>query len=121
MAYVILAKGKGKLFFITETTDTIIFLTLYIVSFNLWGIDGFGYAFFLWYFTYSLIVGFSYFSIFKLRLDFSCYQWITWALVSSIGALICMENDCIIGTIAILIAATSFSALKFTKMIRKKQ
>ena len=121
MAYVILAKGKGKLFFITETTDTLIFLTLYITSFHFFGLDGFGYAFFGWYFIYSIIVAFCYFHIFKLRLATSCYQWIVWALATSISAFYCMENDCIIGTVIILVATITFSGYKFLQIMKRNK
>ncbi len=120
MAFVILAKGKGKMFFITEVIDTVVYLSLYIVSYRSWGLDGFGYAFVAWYFTYTLIVAFCYYRIFKLKLKKSCYQWIVWALISSVSALLCMENDNVWGTAIILVLTVVFSGVRFRKLIGRK-
>lgn len=119
MAYVILAKGKGKLFFITETIDIFIFLALYISAYHLWGMDGFGYAFFAWYFCYTLIVVYVYFGIFKLRLAKSCYQWIVWALVTSISAFLFMQNGSYVGAAIILVITSVVSSHRFIKMMRR--
>ena len=119
MAYVILAKGRGKLFFITEVIDTVIFLALYITAFNLWGLDGFGYAFFTWYFSYTVIVVFCYFKIFNLTLKKSCYKWIAWALLTSISALTLMESGCMIGTAVILLITAGYSAMSFKKLMSR--
>ena len=119
MAYVILAKGKGKLFFITETVDTFIYLALYISAFHLWGMDGFGYAFFSWYFSYTLIVTFIYYRIFHLRLKASCFQWIAWALCTSFSAFLFMQNECYIGAAIVFIIATVASTIKFVQMMRR--
>lgn len=117
MAFVILAKGRGKLFFISEVIDTVIYLSLYIVSYHLWGLDGFGYAFVAWYFSYTLIVVFCYFRIFKLKLKKSCYQWIAWALVTTVSALVCMEMGYTWVTVAILLVTVAYSGMRFRKLI----
>ena len=121
MAFVILAKGKGKLFFITEFIDTVIYLSIYIVSFNLWGMDGFGYAFLAWYFTYTLIVIFCYFRIFKLNLSTSCYKWIAWALLTAVSSLLLMENGYTAATVLILVITTVFSGIRFKRLISRKK
>lgn len=117
MAFVILAKGRGKLFFISELIDTVIYLSLYIMSYHLWGLDGFGYAFVAWYFTYTLIVVYCYFHIFKLKLKKSSYQWIAWALVTSVSALVCMESGYTMATVAILVITVAFSLARFRKLV----
>lgn len=117
MAFVILAKGRGRLFFISEAADTVIYLLLYIISYNLWGLDGFGYAFVAWYFTYTLIVAFCYFRIFKLKLGKSCYQWIVWALTTTVSALLCMECGYTWATVTIFMITVVFSCIRFRKLI----
>ena len=119
MAYVILAKGKGKMFFITEALDALICIALYIISFHYWGIDGFGYAFFAWYLSYTLITAYCYFRLFGLRLTRSCYLWTSWALATSIATFAFMQHNCYIGAIAMLIITTSFSAVHFTRLMRR--
>ena len=63
MAFVILAKGDGRIFLLTEISSSFVSLVLNIVAFNLWGIAGLGWAYILWYFIYTLIV----WSVFKHR------------------------------------------------------
>lgn len=119
MAYVILAKGKGKLFFVIEVFDLLVFLVLYIVAFNLYGIDGFGYAFLLWYLEYTILVMVVYYSVFKLKLKKSCFLWIVWGLFTTVSALVSIANECIAITAIILLVTTAFSLIKFKEMMCK--
>ena len=116
MAFVILAKGKGKIFFITEIISTITFLLIYIPAFKFFGLNGFGLAFLLWYVLYAIIIAFVYYRLFKLRLSVSCYKWLIWALLTSSTALLLTETGNTIATILILIVATVYSAIKFKKI-----
>jgi hypothetical protein len=81
--------------------------------------DGFGYAFFSWYFSYTLIVTFIYYRIFHLRLKASCFQWIAWALCTSFSAFLFMQNECYIGAAIVFIIATVASTIKFVQMMRR--
>lgn len=56
MAFVILSKGDGKIYLITEISSAMISLILNIVAFNLWGIAGLGAAYIVWYLIYTIIV-----------------------------------------------------------------
>ena len=49
MGYVILAKGKGRLFIFTETVDAIIHVVAVLIFARIWGLDGAGIAFLLLY------------------------------------------------------------------------
>lgn len=120
MAFVILAKGTGKIFFITEITSTIIFLFLYIPAFNIFGLNGFGVAFLLWYLFYSIIIAFVYYRKFRLKLNIACYKWLIWSLITSSTALLLMETNNTIATIVLLIVTTAYSALKFKKLFSHK-
>lgn len=120
MAFVILAKGTGKIFFITEITSTIIFLFLYIPAFNIFGLNGFGVAFLLWYLFYSIIIAFVYYRKLRLKLNIACYKWLIWSLITSSTALLLMETNNTIATIVLLIVTTAYSALKFKKLFSHK-
>lgn len=120
MAFVILAKGTGKIFFITEITSTIIFLFLYIPAFNIFGLNGFGVAFLLWYLFYSIIIAFVYYRKFRLKLNIACYKWLIWSLITSSTALLLMETNNTIVTIVLLIVTTAYSALEFKKLFSHK-
>lgn len=121
MAYVILAKGKGKTFFFTETTSTIVFLLLYISFFNLFGLDGFGISFILWYLVYTIIIAYIYYHKFNLKLKKSCYKWIVWSLFTTSSALVSMEINYIWITIIILAITILHSATQFKQMITHRK
>lgn len=121
MAYVILAKGRGKLFLITETLSTVNFFVLYVAAYHFMGLDGFGYAFLAWYFAYVVIIGFCYYRVFKLKLAKSCYQWIAWSIVASVSALLLMQHGSVAGTAAVLVVAVVFSLLQFKKLMFRRK
>ncbi len=56
MAYVILVRGDGKLYLFTELLSCVFYLLFNFTAYSLYGIDGLGYAYFLWYFAYTAIV-----------------------------------------------------------------
>lgn len=121
MAFVILAKGKGKIFFITETSSTLIFLLLYIPAYHLFGINGFGIAFLVWYLLYALIISYVYYRIFHLSLKPSCFKWLIWALAATSATLLAMETGNIVVAVAILACTLIFSASQFKKMMFRRK
>lgn len=56
MAYVILAKGDGRIYILTETLSAIAYLALYIPLFANWTFSGLGWAYLLWYAFYFAVV-----------------------------------------------------------------
>ncbi|MCM1110765.1 MAG: oligosaccharide flippase family protein [Clostridium sp.] len=52
MSYVVLARGDGRLFMITEILSATVYLALSVGCFRAWGVTGFGVAFLLWYLVY---------------------------------------------------------------------
>lgn len=56
MAYMILAKGDGRIFLITESISATLSLLLNIAGYTLAGIAGIGISFTLWYALYALII-----------------------------------------------------------------
>ena len=119
MSYVVLAKGRGKMFFIIEVLDIFVFLGAYIAAYNWYGIDGFGGAFILWYFISTLIVMSCYYCIFKLSLHPSCFKWGAWSLLTSVVTLLAMQNEMVLVAVAMLVITTAFSAFQFRKMMRR--
>lgn len=61
MAYVILAKGDGVIYLVTESLSAALSLVLNIVAFRLWGIAGLGVSYALWYLGYLVIIAIVYF------------------------------------------------------------
>lgn len=119
MSFVVLAKGRGKMFFIIEVMDIFVFLGAYIAAYHFFGLDGFGGAFVLWYFISTLIVMFCYYYFFKLRLNVACFKWGLWALITSTIALIAMQNELIFVAVAMLVITIAYSAVKFRQLMRR--
>ena len=57
MAFVILARGDGKVYMITESASVVVGAVLNITFYNYWGLSGMGISFVLWYLIYNIIVG----------------------------------------------------------------
>ena len=91
MAFVMLAKGDGKIYLITESLSAVMGLTLNIVCFILWGVDGLGYAYFAWYVIYTIIVAVVYFKVYHLTLSVKCYRNLATTLLVCVVAVLAMQ------------------------------
>lgn len=87
IAYVILARGDGKVYLITETTSAVIGLTLNIVFFEAFGMLGLGISYILWYMLYALIVYIVYRFNYGLRLGQGITRLIIYAVVMGIASV----------------------------------
>ena len=67
MSYVILAKGDGPTFLLTESISAVAALGLNIVAFRLWGVSGLGVSYTLWYLLYVAIIAVVYCLRYRLR------------------------------------------------------
>lgn len=56
MAFAIIARGDGKIYMLTETMSSAVYLALYIPLFKHFGFVGIGVGYIIWYFIYMLIV-----------------------------------------------------------------
>ena len=56
VAFVILAKGDGRLYFLTELVSSVICVLLNVAGYLMWGMAGVGISFTLWYALYLAIV-----------------------------------------------------------------
>lgn len=119
MSFVVLAKGRGKMFFIIEVMDIFVFLGAYITAYHFYGLDGFGGAFILWYFISTLIVMFCYYHFFNLRLNAACFKWGLWALSASIITLVAMQNGLMLVAVAMLVITAVYSAVKFRALMSR--
>ena len=119
MSFVVLAKGRGKMFFIIEVMDIFVFLGAYITAYHFYGLDGFGGAFILWYFISTLIVMFCYYHFFNLRLNAGCFKWGLWALSTSIVTLVAMQNGLVLVAVAMLVITAVYSAVKFRALMSR--
>ena len=91
MAFVMLAKGDGKTYLITESLSAIMGLALNIVCYIWWGVDGLGYAYLAWYAIYTIIVGVVYFKVYHLTLSVKCYRNLVATLIVCVIAVLSMQ------------------------------
>lgn len=108
LSFVMLAKGDGKIFLITESLDAVIGLVLNIVCFSLWGVDGLGYAYLVWYAIYTIIVAVVYFKVYHLTLSVKCLRNLGATLVVCIAAVLAMQYGTWYITAIILVITAPF-------------
>ena len=107
-SFVMLAKGDGKIFLITESLDAVIGLALNIVCFSLWGVDGLGFAYIAWFACYTIIVGVVYFRVYHLTISIKCLRNLVATLLVCIAAVLAMQHSLWPVAAAIFIIATPF-------------
>lgn len=56
IAFVILARGDGKIYLLTETLSAISCILLNIGAYKYWGLEGLGMAYLVWYVIYTIVV-----------------------------------------------------------------
>ena len=108
LSFVMLAKGDGKIFLITESLDAVIGLVLNIVCFSLWGVDGLGYAYLAWYAIYTIIVAVVYFKVYHLTLSIKCLRNLGATLVVCVAAVLAMQYGTWYITAIILVVTAPF-------------
>ena len=118
MAFVILARGDGKTYVITEAVSATVGLVLNILFYRWWGITGLGLSFLAWYVVYTLIIGVVYFHHYRLTLSWgSAANWL-WALAVATGVVIAMQLSCLWLAVVVAIVSMAVSALQLVKQWR---
>jgi O-antigen/teichoic acid export membrane protein len=117
IAFVILAKGSGKIYLITETLSAISGLVFNIVFYQLWGLEGFGIAFIAWYVLYTVIVGFVYYRTYHLHLHRSIAYSTSAAVVCSVAIFLAMNTGMIAVAVIISVATIVFCLVRLRKML----
>ena len=117
MAYVILARGDGRIFLLTESLSAITCLTLNIVAYTYWGLNGLGVAYVVWYLIYMLIVGI----IYRFRYNLSLGKGVLrLALLSTFVALISIVGYFVLGWYIPAAIGTIFIPIAIKRILRKK-
>lgn len=118
MSFVILAKGDGRVFLVTETLSAAAGLGLNIAFYNRWGLDGLGVSFAVWYAVYVAIVSVVYFHRYKLRLSGRCLMSAAWAMAAALCALAAMQSGNVATAATVAVAAVAVSAVQARRMWR---
>ncbi len=110
MGYVLIAKGKSKLFAFTSITFNSIYLLLTIYGYRLWGVTGVGIAFLLYYMVHFVGIGVLVSQLFSICLKRVFFKLFTIVLVLS-GAAFCLQSiaaDWLKYSGAVVLCLTSF-------------
>ena len=118
MAFVILARGDGKIYLLTETLSAITSITLNIIAYNHWGLNGLGIAYVLWYITYTIIIGCVYHYRYNLKLGKGTLQLIT---ISSLIALVCAISYFYIGWYISAVIGIILLPIAFYRLLLRKR
>lgn len=118
MAFVILSKGSGKLYLITETISALSGFVLNILFYHFWGLTGLGLSFLVWYVFYSLIISAIYKYYYKLKLNPSIYYLIILSVIVSTGVLYIINNSLLTFAIVVSVIASAFCIYRLCKLLR---
>ncbi len=117
MAFVIIAKGSGKIFIVTESIDAILGLALNITFYHLWGLEGLGVSYIIWYVLYTIMIWIVCKYTYKIVLHKSVALVIATTVVVCLASYIGMHYDMAWITALIVGCAAIFSMLKLRKMM----
>ncbi|MDE7153354.1 MAG: oligosaccharide flippase family protein [Muribaculaceae bacterium] len=118
-SYVILAKGDGKTFVVTEFISSAFFLIINILTYKYYGIRGMGYAYTLWYFLYLISTSVVFFRRYRYKLDPKAFRLLAFGTVAGTASLLLVSYT---GWIAGVIFATAISlpmGHKLLKLVKK--
>ena len=121
LAVTIIAKGDGRTFLFTETTSVVTGFVLNVTFYNLWGLDGLGFAYMTWYAAYCVITGFVYFRRYRYTLSHATtfISLVAFASVAAIAVL--LEAQLTLFAIALTAALCAFSFFILRNSLRTKR
>lgn len=117
LAFVMLARGDGKTYLITESADAVVSLALNIACYSLWGLNGLGVAFVLCYVSYTAMVAFVYLRVYRLRLIPSCLGNVAWTLAAAVATMACMQAGITWGAVALAAIVLTVAALQARRFL----
>ncbi len=110
MAFVMLAKGHGKIFLVTETVSAVTVLVLNMLCYSQWGVDGLGYAYLLSYIIYTAVVAVVYFGVYRLKLNNWCWLALSATVTTCVVMVLLVNRMHWGGAISLLVLVAIISA-----------
>ena len=110
MAFVMLAKGHGKIFLVTETVSAATVLVLNMLCYSQWGVDGLGYAYILSYIIYTAVVAVVYFGVYRLKLNNWCWLALLTTVTTCVVMVLLVDRMHWGGAISLLVLVAIISA-----------
>ncbi|MDE6135320.1 MAG: oligosaccharide flippase family protein, partial [Muribaculaceae bacterium] len=118
IAYVMLARGDGRAYILTECISAVCYLAIGIPFFAQWGFPGLGAGYVLWYMIYLAVV----YSVYRVRYGLSLAKGITELFAAvCLAGVITIASCALIGNVPTLAIAFPLSAfMAYRKLARKK-
>lgn len=88
MSYVILAKGDGRTFLMTESLSAVAGLALNIICYRWWGMAGLGVSYTLWYLLYVIIIAWVYCVRYSQSIPPRLVLFVVLTLCLTVGAIV---------------------------------
>lgn len=118
MAFVILARGDGRVFLVTESLSAAFGLALNIVFYQYWGLAGLGVSYLVWYLIYTIIIAVVYYHHYKLSLGKSCFAVLAWCLLIVISIIVAKLTGQLVLSVALTIIAFVPTVIAAKKLIK---
>ena len=100
MAFVVLAKGDGKMYLTMETASAVFGFILNVLFYHYWGLTGLGVSNIVWYFLYCIIVGGVYFRKYRFSISLSATVLTAVAFVVSAAVVVLVDAGLLVAAIA---------------------
>ena len=105
LSYVILARGDGKAYIVTETLSVAVGLALNVAMYHLWGIDALGVSFAIGYAIYIVIMLAVCMCRYKIVLRRGVWGIALASVAVSVGCACAMEHDCVAVAVVLSVAS----------------
>lgn len=118
-AFVIIAKGSGKIYLATELSSAVIGLVLNIAFYHYYGLVGLGVSFIVWYLIYTIITLAIYRLYYKLKLHLGILLLTLIAMVISLSTLWLVSSGWLWYAVALMVVSTILSVLGICRDVLK--
>lgn len=106
MAFVILVRGDGRTYVITEALSTLVGLALNVAAYHYYGLTGLGVSFALWYAVYNVIVGVVYFVKYRMKLHGRAIAMAGVAVAMSVVCALLVEREAYVAAFVLTVVAS---------------
>ncbi len=120
MAYVIIARGDGRVYIVTEITSCVVGLVLNITMYHYYGFAGLGLSYVIWYAIYTFMVGYVYIHRYGMSLSSGTVRACAVALIITAAAL-ALRMISWWAVLPLLIPAVWFSAIGLRAMFDRSR
>lgn len=121
MAFVILARGDGKVYLVTETISSVLYLVLNVCGYRIGGLTGVGVSYIIWYILYTINV----FIVYHYRYKYAgvgrpLLLSIPIIIIVATQALLCIIGYYLVATIVSCVVVPVSAMVLYFKFLKRK-